>query len=51
MPAIRAADVVVIATDHKVYDYPVILETAAMLVDTRNAFGALGKNNPKVVRL
>jgi UDP-N-acetyl-D-glucosamine dehydrogenase len=51
MPAIRAADVVVIATNHKVYDYPVILETAALLVDTRNAFGALGKNNPKVVRL
>jgi UDP-N-acetyl-D-glucosamine dehydrogenase len=51
MPAIRSVDVVVIVTNHKAYDYPAILETAAMLVDTRNALGALGKNNPKVVRL
>ncbi len=51
LQAVRQADAVVIITNHKVYDYPAILETAQFIFDTRNALGALGKNNPKVVRL
>jgi len=49
--AVRAADVVVIVTNHKAYDYPSILENARLIVDTRNALGQMGRNNPKVVRL
>ncbi len=49
--AVRAADVVVIITNHKVYDYPSILENARLIVDTRNALGQMGRNHPKVVRL
>ncbi len=48
---VEAADVVVIVTNHKKYDYPAILKAAKMVVDTRNALGAQGKNNAKVVRL
>jgi UDP-N-acetyl-D-glucosamine dehydrogenase len=51
MEAVRGADCVVIVTNHKDYDYPAILETARAVVDTRNALGKAGKNNPKVVRL
>jgi UDP-N-acetyl-D-glucosamine dehydrogenase len=51
MPAVRAADCVVIITNHKVYDYSAILEHARLIVDTRNALGAVGRDNPKVVRL
>ena len=48
---VRWADCVVIVTNHKIYDYPAILDAAALIVDTRNALGALGKSNPKVVKL
>ncbi len=48
---VEAADVVVIVTNHKKYDYPAILKAAKLIVDTRNALGGPGKNNPKVVRL
>ncbi len=51
MEAVRRVDCVVIVTNHKVYDYPAILSEAKLVVDTRNALGASGKNNPKVVRL
>ncbi len=51
MHAVRESDVVVIITDHKVYDYAAILEAAQFIFDTRNALGKLGKGNPKVVRL
>lgn len=51
LQAVRWADAVVIITNHKVYDYPAILEAAQFIFDTRNALGALGKDNPKVVRL
>ncbi len=45
------ADCVVIITNHSDYDYAAILDAARLMVDTRNALGALGKDNPKVVRL
>ncbi|HPH97510.1 MAG TPA: nucleotide sugar dehydrogenase [Anaerolineaceae bacterium] len=51
MGEVEKADAVVIITNHKAYDYPAILEKAALIVDTRNALGASGKNHPKVVRL
>ena len=51
MQAIRTVDCVVIVTNHKLYDYPAILGEAKLIVDTRNALGASGKNNPKVMRL
>ena len=49
--AIKQADCVVIVTNHKVYDYEKILTSAKLIVDTRNALGNKGQNNPKVVRL
>jgi len=49
--AAERADCVVIITNHSVYDYPALLEKAALIVDTRNALGSLGRNNLKVVRL
>jgi UDP-N-acetyl-D-glucosamine dehydrogenase len=51
MEAVRSADLVVIVTNHSQYDYRAILDSAHLIVDTRNALGALGRNNPKVVRL
>jgi UDP-N-acetyl-D-glucosamine dehydrogenase len=51
MEAVRRVDCVVIITNHSQYDYPAILDESKMVVDTRNALGQLGKNNPKVVRL
>jgi UDP-N-acetyl-D-glucosamine dehydrogenase len=51
MPAVRAADAVVIITNHTTYDYAAILESAQFIFDSRNALGKLGKENPKVVRL
>lgn len=49
--AVREADCVVIVTNHKLYDYAQILDSAKLIVDTRNALGKLGYKNPKVVRL
>jgi UDP-N-acetyl-D-glucosamine dehydrogenase len=51
MTAVRSADVVVVVTNHHTYDYSAILENAALIVDTRNALGKLGRKNAKVVRL
>jgi UDP-N-acetyl-D-glucosamine dehydrogenase len=51
MAEVKLADCVVIVTNHKVYDYPAVLEAARLVVDTRNALGQLGKDNPKVKRL
>jgi UDP-N-acetyl-D-glucosamine dehydrogenase len=51
MSAVRQADCVVIVTNHSAYDYPAILEAGRLIVDTRNALGSLGRDNPKVTRL
>jgi UDP-N-acetyl-D-glucosamine dehydrogenase len=51
MQAVRTADCVVIVTNHRVYDYPALLAAANVIVDTRNALGKAGKENPKVRRL
>ncbi len=49
--AIKEMDCVVIVTNHSQYDYKMILDNAALIVDTRNALGKIGKGNKKVVRL
>jgi len=51
MAAVKAADCVVIITNHSVYDYTDLLASAQLIVDTRNALGSRGRNHPKVVRL
>ncbi len=48
---IKTADCVVIVTNHKAYDYKALLNNAKLIVDTRNALGTSGMDNPKVVRL
>ena len=49
--AVRKADCVVIVTNHSSYQYTELLNDARLIVDTRNALGERGRNNPKVVRL
>ena len=51
MTAVRAADCVVITTNHKAYDYKNILDAAKFIFDSRNALGKMGKDSQKVVRL
>jgi UDP-N-acetyl-D-glucosamine dehydrogenase len=51
MDAVRKADIVVIITNHQVYDYPAILKAARFIFDSRNALGNLTKDNPKVEKL
>ncbi len=51
MSEVAKADCVAIITNHSNYDYPAILASAQLVVDTRNALGAAGKDNPKVIRL
>ncbi len=51
MAAVGEVDCVVIITNHSDYDYAALLEAARLIVDTRNALGAAGRENPKVVRL
>jgi UDP-N-acetyl-D-glucosamine dehydrogenase len=51
MQAVKAADAVVIVTDHKVYDYPAILAAAQFIFDSRNAMGRITKDDPRVVKL
>lgn len=51
MAAVRAADCVVIITNHSVYDYDAILKDAALIVDTRNALSMAGEEHEKVVKL
>ncbi|MFH1523846.1 MAG: nucleotide sugar dehydrogenase [Chloroflexota bacterium] len=51
MAAVRAADAVVVVTNHKEYDYKEILDAAKFVFDSRNALGKMGKDSAKVVRL
>jgi UDP-N-acetyl-D-glucosamine dehydrogenase len=47
--AVAAADCVVIITDHKSVDYKPLVESAKLVVDTRNALKGIA--SPKIVRL
>ncbi len=49
--AVTEADCVVIITNHSQYDYATMIEKAKLIVDTRNALGATGRDSKKVVRL
>ena len=49
LQAAAAADCVVIVTDHKAFDYPRIVESAKLIVDTRNALKSI--SSEKIVRL
>ncbi len=51
MKSVKAADAVVIVTNHKGYDYKAIIDAAKFVFDTRNATGKIAKENEKVVRL
>jgi UDP-N-acetyl-D-glucosamine dehydrogenase len=48
---LRAADAVLILTDHHEFDYGQIVTEASLVVDTRNATGALAAPPGRVVRL
>jgi UDP-N-acetyl-D-glucosamine dehydrogenase len=49
--ALRAADAVVIVTDHKGLDYQLIVDEAKVIVDTRNATANLKASKGRVVTL
>jgi UDP-N-acetyl-D-glucosamine dehydrogenase len=51
MGTVSQADCVVIVTNHKMYDYAAIVESAKLVVDTRNATGKMGRKSDKVVFL
>ena len=51
MKAVKAADAVVIVTNHKVYDYKAIVEAAAFVFDSRNATRSVAKGRNNVVRM
>jgi UDP-N-acetyl-D-glucosamine dehydrogenase len=47
--AAKDADCVVIVTDHKSFDYPALVQSAKLIVDTRNALKGIASD--KIVRL
>ena len=47
----RRADCVVIVTHHSAIDYRALAEASVLVFDTRNAVGAAGVRDPKVIRL
>jgi UDP-N-acetyl-D-glucosamine dehydrogenase len=51
MKSVKEADAVVIITNHKMYDYAKIIESAKFVFDSRNATGKLGKKSNNVERL
>lgn len=49
--AAKEADLVIMITNHSDYDYAAFLKESKLILDTRNAFGEVGKGNPKVMKL
>jgi len=47
--SLAAYDCVLIATDHTSYDYPMIVESSQLVVDTRNATRRIARNRNKIV--
>jgi len=47
--SLGAYDCVLIATDHTSYDYPMIVESSQLVVDTRNATRRIARNRNKIV--
>jgi UDP-N-acetyl-D-glucosamine dehydrogenase len=48
---VRAADCVLILTDHAAVDYKSVVEAATLVVDTRNATAGLVEHRDRIVRL
>ncbi|MEO7458359.1 MAG: nucleotide sugar dehydrogenase, partial [Gemmatimonadaceae bacterium] len=48
---LKAADVVVIVTDHKVIDYQMVVDNANLIVDSRNATAKTKGGNARIVAL
>jgi UDP-N-acetyl-D-glucosamine dehydrogenase len=48
---LRAADAVVIVTDHRAVDYQLVVDHAAVVVDTRNATKGLRRGRARVIAL
>jgi UDP-N-acetyl-D-glucosamine dehydrogenase len=46
---LAAYDCVLIATDHTAYDYSMVVESAQLVVDTRNATRRIARNRNKIV--
>jgi UDP-N-acetyl-D-glucosamine dehydrogenase len=51
MTAVKAADIVVVITNHKSYDYEAILANAKSIFDSRNAYGQIAPDHAKVERM
>jgi UDP-N-acetyl-D-glucosamine dehydrogenase len=51
MKAVKDSDAVVVITNHTVYDYKAIVESATFVFDSRNATRTVAKGSDKVVRL
>ena len=51
MKSVTEADAVVIITNHKLYDYKAIVESAAFVFDSRNATRKFAQDTKNVVRL
>jgi UDP-N-acetyl-D-glucosamine dehydrogenase len=49
--ALAAADAVVIVTDHKAYDWQMVVDHASLVIDTRNATGKTTPSRARVVSL
>jgi UDP-N-acetyl-D-glucosamine dehydrogenase len=49
LPSVKAADCVVIVTDHTGVDYASVVEHSKLIVDTRNALKSF--RSDKIVRL
>jgi UDP-N-acetyl-D-glucosamine dehydrogenase len=49
--AVSRADVVVIVTDHSAIDYQHLVDTASLVVDTRNALAKTRKSRARIVSL
>jgi UDP-N-acetyl-D-glucosamine dehydrogenase len=48
---LAAADLVVIVTDHSVYDYTMIVKAARRVLDTRNATRSVKSGRAKIEKL
>ena len=49
--SLRAADLVVIVTDHSIYDYGAIVRSARRVLDTRNATRGVTSGRSKIVKI
>jgi UDP-N-acetyl-D-glucosamine dehydrogenase len=51
LKAARAADCVIVVTNHSSIDYAAVAREASLIFDSRDAFAAAGVHDPKVTRL